>query len=157
MAPGVRRRPGILARRCPPSIRASTSTYADAPRPGAAVRAGLGVRSGRSAEFPEALEPALLEDLEKTQVHAPRERGPLRDERREAADRVGAGLEGGERLGRRVDAARGDQPDARTDGPAKLPDGLEHRREELRSREAARSLREPRLVDALRVAEVERV
>src|SRR5262249_47184044 len=132
MGPGVRRRPGILARRCRPSVRASTSTYADAPRPGAAVRAGLGVRSGRSAEFAEAPEAALLQDLEQREVHPAWERGPLRDERGEAADRVGAGLEGGERLGRRVDAARGDQPDARTYGPAKLPDGLEHRREELR-------------------------
>ena len=114
-------------------------------------------RSGRGAKLAEAPEAPLLEDLEQGQVDPSGERGALRDERGEAADRVRAGLEGGERLDRRVDAARGDQADARADGPAELPDGREDGGEQLRPGETARALRQPRLLDAARVAEVDRV
>ena len=114
-----------------PAARRGSRSLARGPRSGAP-----GHRPARRS--PSRRRPRSSTTFEQGQVHPSRERGPPGDERGEAADGVGARLERGQGLGGAVDAARRDQPRARPDGAAELPDRFEDVGEQLRSRQAAR-------------------
>src|SRR6266545_6669648 len=84
-----------------------------------------------------------------------RQQGTSRDEAGEVAARRRARVEGLQRLVRRVDAARGDDLDACAESRAQAAHVLERLCEERRAGEAARLLRQARLVDAASVAAVD--